>query len=114
MRRANAFFALIMYPSKRVISIKDPAKKRTAVIKELLRRKPKIRSIHGVPSWPLSFIDELIEKNPKIAKRILRYCEYVSIGGGAPEDYKHQFEKRLRALGLEQQFFASNNHNASE
>lgn len=116
LRRANRIIERTMFPSQKILRISDNATKREAILDELLDRItiPYIRSIHGVPAWPLAIIDMLIQKDKKQAQKILSKLEYVSIGWWAPSDYKQQFQKRLHKLWLQQQLSWSNNHNASE
>lgn len=89
-----------MFPSQHILRMKDNQTKRNAIVEELLERfsTPYLRSIHGVPAWPLAIIDMLIKRDKKAAKKILSKLEYISIGGGAPQDYKKQFQKRLDKL----------------
>ena len=87
-----------MFPSQDVLRIDNNLEKKKQIIAELLDKAPSIRSIHGVPAWPLGILDNLIEQDPQKAKKILHALEYVSIGGGAPHDFKQQYEKRLRTL----------------
>ena len=117
LRKANKLVEWTMFPSQEVLSIANNQAKREAIVEELLNHKlntPYLRSIHGVPAWPLAIIDLLIQRDAAQATKILSKLEYISIGGGSPGDYKQQFQSRLDQLGLTQTLGASNNHNASE
>ncbi len=114
IQSVNPLSRVLMFPSQKTLSLPDPNKKREHIIHDLLHTQPTIRSFHGVPAWPLGIVDELISREPNIARSILQSLEYISIGWGNPSDYKLQYEKRIRSLWLNQQLYGSNNHNASE
>lgn len=84
------------------------------IVDEILVRKPYLWSFHGVPTRWLDIIKALIATDRQAASRILSKMEYISIGGGAPQDNKIQFAGMLAELSLQQPLYASNNHNASE
>ena len=114
MRFHNIVVGWMMYPSQEVLSVVNYKEKKERIIQELFEKMPTIRSFHGVPAWPLAIIDELISRDREKAKIILSQLEYVSIGWGAPLDYKKQYQQRLSILWLNQVLSWSNNHNASE
>lgn len=105
---------LLFIPSQKILSIADRWDKKNAIITNLMINKEKIWSIHGVPTWPLEIIDDLIQKDRAIAKEVLSHLEYVSIWWWAPLDYKQQFQNKLSSLGIHKKIVWSNNHNASE
>ncbi len=114
LRETNKIAGLVMFPSQDILRISDNQEKKEQIVAELLEKVPSLRSIHGVPAWPLGILDDIIEQDSEKAKKILHALEYVSIGGGAPHDFKQQYEKRLRKIWLTHDLYGSNNHNASE
>ena len=114
MRYAHKKYSYKMFPNNDILAISDWNIKKKTIIEELLHKKIHIGSFHGVPTWPLDIIQELIDKDNIVAKRVLTDFEYVSIGWWPAWSYKESFQEKVQSLWLSQKIYWSNNHNASE
>lgn len=114
IRSINTMYKYMIFPSDDILDIHHWEKKKNMIINQLLEKKLSIWSFHGVPTWWLDIINELIDTDIEKAKTILKKCEYISIWWWPALNYKQQFQDKLKLLWLHQKIYASNNHNASE
>jgi hypothetical protein len=114
IRYANRIYKYYMLPSDRILGITDRNMKRKEIVEELLWTMPSIWSFHGVPTWSLDIIHDLIREDMVAAKKILSLFEYISIWWWPALSYKQQFQSLVSSLWLSQQIYGSNHHNASE
>lgn len=114
MRYANKNYSYAMFPNNNILAISDWNQKKSKILEELIHKQISIWSVHGVPTWPLDIIQELIDCNESIARKILQKFEYVSIGWWPAWHYKQFFQNKLQNLWLSHNIYGSNNHNASE
>lgn len=111
---AGVFRKRLLYPPSSILSITNREEKKKTIIEDLKTNPLFISSAHGVAARPLEVLTQLKDTDPTLAKEVLQYFCYVSIGGGPPLDYKQRYQELLTSLGLKQRLCASNNHNATE
>lgn len=114
IRYYNFLYKYISFPSTKIINIVDWNEKKEKIINMLLSLNILIGSFHWVPTWFLDIIYSLWIHSKTKTKKILKQCEYISIGWWPALDYKNIFQKYIFDLWLKQKIYASNNHNSSE